>query len=1021
MPPRIMLFMTNTKKRHSRPAPESPRLMQRRTEPHVSRLWLLAFILLSAMLTGGALMLRYRLEGVEGAVAAMAQARTGATLKFENADVAGIRSIRLDGIDITYPVANGPDSRAEIGSMYVQFDIVDLLQGQLTLESLRFQDAHITLNRPSGPIGTAARPAISGKGPSVPLQLGALNVEGVNCRLTVGNIRGDASIDLDDLNFSIRKPAASTSLTGEISARRDGKPKNEVYLSGFFESADRFAIRARMGNVTAEEINPYLSAPQRFVETGALDVEARVEALPDAPMSVWLSADIADLGVRNQPAALANYSGALSATMEYDPKSQRAENISARAESADWRGTVYGDINFAGETPAFNIDVDAAPLPLVMLFETFLLDRLTPYGELSLTPHPSSSLQVHIAGTAADPDIAARLRLAGAEAQFTSANPRWPSGDITFGPIEASWDSATGTPQGHATILRGSLRQEEFNVEIDDLAGIVDVHGTNISSETFSGRLTGQTFVGSVDYDVPTRKGTFTLNAGIAGLEDTPLHDRIKHTTLWGSGSIRATGTLAPDEYTADIAADASQTRVLYNWWLDKPAGLAVAGNVGLRFRPNKDLKLRIDANAAGSPVHAEFDIARVGSKWRLLRIAAQSPKGDIAQVARAVRLPYRFEGGFGQDIDYLWTRKFEGPNEWESQASGKYDRVVMTPDGGEHAFIFEEGTFDVQFTKGEQSTGKLILHAANAETPPLRGSTWFIDPRKDDPLLEEYPRGDRPWTFHITADEAHVPPWHGTAFSGEGYSERPSSGLRYFNANVDEGRIQGWFEHHSVENLTQLTAEWNKIPSQYLLDYLEFPHVLVGVNTGSVSYTVDSDDPSTATGTGSFTVSDGKFSADYLISLLEGSEGLGASMLPQSLAFKTLSTQVEIKGDQVNTPNLFLDSEGFELRGEGGFIVDGDMNYTINVAISPKVAEGIPPLREALNMQGLKITQQNVELGFNVKGPLFKPRGELSQLPTADVMLVTGALGVGTDLIDLPRQILADVFKVFAGTAMAN
>ena len=203
------------------------------------------------------------------------------------------------------------------------------------------------------------------------------------------------------------------------------------------------------------------------------------------------------------------------------------------------------------------------------------------------------------------------------------------------------------------------------------------------------------------------------------------------------------------------------------------------------------------------------------------------------------------------------------------------------------------------------------------------------------------------------------------------------------------------------------------------LLKYLDFPELLTGQISGSIEYTLDRDDPSTLRGTGSFGISSGQFSADYLFKKFEEQLSADFSSLPGSLKFSRFGADIELEGDIVKTGNLELKAEALRITGAGQFTVDGDVDYTLNVALPPETAERIPVLASNINLQGYKIAQRDVELGFKVTGPFFSPTAEVTTLPSLGDTLLVGVGEVGKEVgkvIDTPRQIIMDLFRIMGG-----
>jgi hypothetical protein len=199
---------------------------------------------------------------------------------------------------------------------------------------------------------------------------------------------------------------------------------------------------------------------------------------------------------------------------------------------------------------------------------------------------------------------------------------------------------------------------------------------------------------------------------------------------------------------------------------------------------------------------------------------------------------------------------------------------------------------------------------------------------------------------------------------------------------------------------------------------------MLTGICTGDVNYTMDQDDPATLNGTGNFEVMNGKFSADFLVAQLQGSLDGSIGALPPSLAFNRLASDVRMEGDKLTSNALVLESEGLTIDGSGYYIVNGDMDYDIQVALTPETAARIPALQAYFNLEGHRLTQSEIALGFHLSGPSFRPRSAVAGLPPVGVTLVSGAFEMTSDalsIVDLPRQLLVDLFKIGGGIVGAQ
>ena len=96
-----------------------------------------------------------------------------------------------------------------------------------------------------------------------------------------------------------------------------------------------------------------------------------------------------------------------------------------------------------------------------------------------------------------------------------------------------------------------------------------------------------------------------------------------------------------------------------------------------------------------------------------------------------------------------------------------------------------------------------------------------------------------------------------------------------------------------------------------------------------------------------------------------------------------------------------------------------------VKAAVIPaETAKGIPALRTYFNLEGLKRSQTNLEIAFHIFGPGFNPKMELDGMPSMGDTIVSGADEVTSDVmkvVDLPRQILLDLFKIGGGIVGAG
>jgi len=304
---------------------------------------------------------------------------------------------------------------------------------------------------------------------------------------------------------------------------------------------------------------------------------------------------------------------------------------------------------------------------------------------------------------------------------------------------------------------------------------------------------------------------------------------------------------------------------------------------------------------------------------------------------------------------------------------------------------------------------------------PPLE-EVWFVPLRPDDLEMQAlYPPDNRHWDYTIAAAQFAAPPWDGAEFSAQVKTTPEETRADAFRMAIANGYIEGSLKRQDIDNVSTVTARWERLPSRYLLEHLDMPEALSGLASGAVEYTYDEDNPEgTLKGNGAFTIAPGQFSADYVVRFVEERLEGDLGTLPPSLRFNSLSTDILLDGDRVSTPKLQMSSDEIEIRGNGHFIRNGDLNYKIRVAVAPKAAQRMDVLREYFNVDGHRLTKSDIDLVFDITGPAFNPSGQVSGLPPVGVTMVSGVVEVGSEalkVLDTPRKMLMDVFKIVGGS----
>ncbi|GMV91546.1 MAG: hypothetical protein AMXMBFR82_13240 [Candidatus Hydrogenedentota bacterium] len=984
-----------------------------------SRLWLVGLLVLTAVVAGGALYAKYRLEGLRGVLLETARTRTGAHLEVEEVTAFGLRGLRAEGVELRYPTASYGEFHVTAPEAVVYIDLLDLLAGDISVEHIRLDGAAFRVRRdPDNPWFSPDVPSGSERaGSRIPFRL-----TGSGCTLVVENVVRDTRLELTSLNLDIARLTGSSSVTGTIDGDLAGDEDKGFNIDVQYSSATSFDLRIQCDEISAEDVNVFLPASQRIVRTGSAAPIARLAGNENGSISLSLESLFEDLQVRDQPDYLPPVTGALSAYGTYHPDTRTLRLSMASADTETLAGNLSGSVAFSNEVPVLDLTFTSSRLPVREILSSVLADRLEQFGEIEYTVDELEECMLTLTGTTENPVIRTVAAAQGGAMTFRPANSTYPGGELRLGRFEVAWDSESKQPSGTIPVLDGKIVHKTTGLEATGLAGRVTLEAGAVQVNPLNATFMGQPMMLTGSYDLDTKTGSATVAGSLTAIEDSKLASTIRNAELAGSGVINAKVKFTEKkvEFEADI--DATQTEIGYRWWFLKPVGIGANGQVTGTFTPRRSVECTIQGLIAGTELAGTTSLYHDGAKWRLKQAEARSESVDVVSVGKCLPLPYTITGGKGSNGTYVWERDEASPDGWRSRFTCDIDRISLQADTSEVPIALKGVRLEGGMASGSEETGELTIHVESGETPPIRGGTWFAPLERD---FEKYPPVDRRWTYRIAAEQLTVPPWRGTNFNGEGFATLTEVGLRHYEAVVDEGRVSGSYISHRKQNSFESEASWEGIPAAYMMDTLDLPHVFRGNMSGKIAYSQDRDDPGTLQGKGYFTMGEGQFSADYLLAMLEQQmESSEVSSLPPSLKFSSLEADVEFEKDVVRTPRIELTSDAMRMQASGQFVTDGDMNYGIQIAVTPDAAERIPLLAENFNVQGHRLAQQDIELAFTLSGPTFKPVSSLAETPPVHVTLVSGALEAANEafrVIDAPRKILVDLLKIGGGIVGAR
>jgi hypothetical protein len=831
---------------------------------------------------------------------------------------------------------------------------------------------------------------------------------------------GNTRLYFEPFAFDVSRLSDSTDITARLSGNLDADPEKGVQVNARFTSLEDFDLRVACARITADDVNVFLPASERLVETGVVQPSIRVAGYPGTTLVVSCEAPFSDLSVRGHPDFLGPLKGLVTGLASYDVSTRLLSLSTAKANAEQLSGSVDGTISFAGDVPALDLRMEANEFPIRAVLDSLLAGYPADYAALDLQLDAPYKVEVLLRGTSETPAISARVNVDAGKLGFQPKDERYPSGELELGPVAITWDSESASTEGSLTVVSGALTFTYPPMAAEKLSGVFRLKDGTVACDPLNMVITGNPFVGSVAYDTAKNELALGFSGEFSHIEDTMFGTALKDLSLAGSVSVRCRMAMRESQYVFDGEFDATQAQVDYEWWFRKPPGVGASGReVHVEVAPQRAIAITGRVEVASTPVEVRSVVAYKQGKWRHESLRCSSESVDVTSAGKCICIPYTVVGGVGSKAHFLWERAHDRDAVSRMTIGGAIDEVSLLPAGSDVPLQMKGVNVEITSVNGKKRTATVSLAADDGRMPPLNG-VWFLPLKTDPTMRERYPDHGREWNYRLEAKSLEVPPWKGLNFEGTAWSDSETTGLKRFSADiVGGGRLEGDYRRQQAENAYELHAEWKEMPAFYLIQHLNYPNVLEGVTSGRVSYSLDRDDPSTLTGSGSFEIRDGQFSADFLLSRFQSQLQNEVASLPPSLKFSKVVADVGFRGDTVEMPRLELAAEGIRLEGSGRFIRDGDMDYEVRVSLSPEAAQRIPALRDALNVEGHRLAQRNIDLVFRVAGPTSNPQGELAEPPPVGVTLVSGALEVTSEamkMIDLPRRLLVDLLKTAGG-----
>lgn len=989
-----------------------------------TRIALFLLFLSAAALVAGGLFIQYQLGITRERFQAYLASRAGISLTFDRILNRGLRSLEIVNLSAELTPAEGVSLRIFLPQVFLYFDPFAIFKGKVELSSVELIGGTVRLNASEGnAFPTFKATASTGAEQTWKSIALRLHAHDLNFSAKVGD---RTILALDTLSIDVTQLPDFEVLLARIQGNLALGQSCPFEAGLRFRTLTDFDLRIHSDALGAREVTASFPELAAYWTDGRVHPSLRLSGYANGSLICGLELEAEQVRLAQQPPWLAPITGNLNVLAEYNAQASELRITNAAVQSQQLQGRVEGTVRFVDHEPVLDLRAEARDIPIESALQS-VREQIESYGSIHVDALEPASVAVALRGPFRQPELQLEAYLAGASLVFAPKETTMPQAALTIASVRISWDNTTKEPKGSLLINDGYIESKVLGLRADKIRTTLSLEPDRLVLDPLTLQLNDDIIVGKAAVDIPTRETTFDVNGTLSRLETFPPLKKLDDFAMSGAVNVRCSGKFAGNRLNLDATVEATQAQIEYEWWLRKPIGVGTTvHSLKLELVPNRTLKISGEANLDNCLLQGTFEWAWYKGDLRLMRIRAKGDPVDATTAGKVLRIPYAVSGGIVRNGFLEWERTSQEPDGHVMTIGGDFTEVNMLPRGVAQAVHAKEGKVVVVLDDSDKKNlaGKVTIEAEEGNIPPL-GVDWLLPFEPDDPVLKEkYKDEPRRWNITAKTHRFSMPPWQGEDFSTDVYTDDAVVRLDSFKANVEGGLISGRYEQEKSSNVGRLSAQWENVPVKYFLDHLEYPEVVTGRVTGHIDYTVDHDDPNTLRASGAFELNDGQIQAEYMQMFFGAQSAGGLTALPPILSFATIRSSLQIEADHVKTPDLTIIGNGINIQGNGGFIRDGDMDYVFNVKIDPTMAEQVPALRTYFNLRGMRLTQNTIDLSFKVSGPSFKPRSAIRKLPPVDVTLVSGAAELATEavrIVDLPRQILLDLFRVGGGVLGAT
>jgi len=768
------------------------------------------------------------------------------------------------------------------------------------------------------------------------------------------------------------------------------------------ESGEAFAVTA--DSLPAGFVDKWLLNGAGLLRAGQIDVDLAVRLAETGDVGVLGTIRFHRLDVKQAPDYLEPLTGTARIDLTRFFEHSNVVVRSASVETDSVAGAVEGEIAVHDGSPTGELTARITRFPFERVIEPVVADLMPGVVRPRVRFNRGSTLTVRIELPVDGRVPGGRVVSPGWRCSGTAAGNAF---RLEFGETTVEWNPDGENLSASAMLQGGIINPARLDETIRVPHGTVDVDGSRIQFGSIEFTALGGSVgvSGSVSVEEPP---TFELQYEAERIDAGRFGKAVGADRLFAGGRCDVRGKVygSPERPVVTARLNVTDTRLRWNRWFEKPAGIMATGTVQYDSTGVQPYLLIENTELGDAALTGKLVF---GKSRNVDQIDLTFDAANPVALSPLFNLPI--------DIDGRGAARFTV--EYRRDAASRRVELVATAD---------DVTTVPAGADGPAVSGKTVTFTVH---PGLNGASTSYDIDAGQTEIPETVadmiawldafRGQAAGSRHefelaVTADSVIC----GRADAKNLYARFMSSPERFQCRSMTlapyEGTLTAHYDLDRKSRRYTSDVTWKEVSlKQFLAWAMNHESHTEGDFAGEVNLSGRLGEPETRQGRGYMEVVRGTVDPVFLAARLGGTE---PPTTPTPIQFDRLHTDIEIDGNTIRTPNITIDKPGVGLDGSGYVDMDGEAKYEISIVLSPEVQDEIPMIKKRQIIPVPRFARSDLPLRFEVRREAGAFTGSVEdrrlQVKLLERTVEVGgeAVDAGVKVLELPAQLLYEVLQ---------